>query len=315
MSPTARKGGGSRTPRAVLKELRALCLALPEALETETFGNPTWQAGDKRTFCVLDEYDGELVVSFKASPAEQAQLLLHPKFKKAPYSGKHGWTLLRVGQGVDARQLAPLIEASYRLVALKRMVKRLEHLRLPRCRWPSGERMIDYHDQEWGRPLHDDRKLFEALLLDSAQAGLSWQTILNRREGYRKAYRDFDPVKIARFGKRDETRLLGDAGIIRNRQKIEASIRNAGLFLELQREHGSFDEWLWSFVDGEPVVGHWRETSQLPAKTELSDEVSRALKKRGFGFVGSVTIYAFLQAVGVVNDHLQSCYCYAPERA
>ena len=178
-----------------------------------------------------------------------------------------------------------------------------------RCSWcEAGELYRRYHDEEWGVPVHDDRKHFEFLVLESAQAGLSWSTILNKRENYRKAYRGFDPQTVARFGARDIQRLLSDAGIVRNRLKIESSINNAKRFLEIQREFGSFDAYLWNFVGGSPVVNRWRSLAQIPANTELSDRISRDLKKRGFRFVGSTIIYAHLQAVGVVNDHLVSCF-------
>lgn len=298
--------------KKLLRQLRPICLALPEAIETVTFGNPTWQAGAKRTFCVLEEYDGELSICVKATPADQVQLLLHPKFYETPYTGKHGWVSLRTSGKVDWDQVAELVEASYRLVALKRMVKALDHRRLPRCTWPGDdEQMLAYHDEEWGVPLHDDRALFEAIILDGAQAGLSWRTILHRREGYRKAYRGFDPARVAKFGARDEKRLLADPGIIRNRLKVAASIGNARAFLAVQEEFGSFDAYYWDFVGGRPVVNRWKRTSQLPARTKLSDEVSADLKRRGFKFVGSTIVYAMLQATGVVNDHLVGCYRYA----
>ena len=178
-----------------------------------------------------------------------------------------------------------------------------------RCSWcEAGQLYRRYHDEEWGVPVHDDRKHFEFLVLESAQAGLSWSTILNKRENYRKAYRGFDPQTVARFGARDIQRLLSDAGIVRNRLKIESSINNAKRFLEIQREFGSFDAYLWNFVGGSPVVNRWRTLEQIPANTELSERISRDLKKRGFRFVGSTIIYAHLQAVGVVNDHLVSCF-------
>lgn len=159
-------------------------------------------------------------------------------------------------------------------------------------------------------PVHEDVRHFEFLVLESAQAGLSWSTILNKRENYRKAYRGFDPEVVARFGARDIKRLLNDAGIVRNRLKIEASINNAERFLEVQKEFGSFDRYLWDFVGGFPVVNRWKTLAEIPARTELSDRVSKDLKARGFRFVGSTIIYAHLQAVGVVNDHLTSCFRY-----
>lgn len=178
-----------------------------------------------------------------------------------------------------------------------------------RCAWAGTDpAMIAYHDGEWGVPLHDDRGLFEFLILEGAQAGLSWSTILHRRDGYRRAYRGFDPAKVARFGERDVARLLADERIIRNRAKVAWSIRNAQAFLTVQRECGSFDAFLWSRVGGAPVVNRPRTSSDVPASTELSDALSKDLRKRGFGFVGSTICYAFMQAVGVVNDHAAQCF-------
>jgi len=167
-----------------------------------------------------------------------------------------------------------------------------------------------YHDEEWGVPLHDDRKLFEFLVLEGAQAGLSWSTILNKREGYRKAFSSFDPRKVAKYGAADLRRLLGDAGIVRNRQKIASAIHNAQRFLEVQQEFGSFDRYIWAFVDGKPIVNRWRTQSQFPARTALSDAISADLRKRGFSFVGSTIVYAHLQATGMVNDHIVGCFRY-----
>jgi DNA-3-methyladenine glycosylase I len=182
-----------------------------------------------------------------------------------------------------------------------------------RCAWAGTDpEMIAYHDREWGVPQHDDRVLFEFLILEGAQAGLSWSTILHRREAYRRAYRGFDPDKVAKFGERDVARLLADAGIIRNRAKIAWSVRNALAYLAVQREFGSFDAYLWSFVRGKPVVNRPRGLGDVPARTELSDTLSRDLKKRGFGFVGSTICYALLQAVGVVNDHAATCFAAPP---
>jgi DNA-3-methyladenine glycosylase I len=184
-----------------------------------------------------------------------------------------------------------------------------------RCAWAGTDpAMIAYHDREWGVPLHDDRTLFEFLILEGAQAGLSWSTILHRRDGYRRAYRDFDPAKVARFGERDVARLLADERIIRNRAKIAWSVRNAQAFLAVQREHGSFDAYLWSWVSAKPLVNRPRTPAGVPASTELSDALSKDLRKRGFGFVGSTICYAFMQAVGVVNDHAVHCFCAPPAR-
>jgi DNA-3-methyladenine glycosylase I len=183
-----------------------------------------------------------------------------------------------------------------------------------RCRWAIGGSplYLAYHDSEWGAPQHDDRVLFEFLILEGAQAGLSWSTILHRRDGYRRAYRDFDPAKVARFGERDVAKLLADERIIRNRAKIAWSVRNAQAFLAVQREHGSFGAYLWKFAGGAPLVNRPRTPKDVPARTELSDALSKDLRKRGFGFVGSTICYAFMQAVGVVNDHAATCFRAPP---
>lgn len=168
--------------------------------------------------------------------------------------------------------------------------------------------MRAYHDTEWGTPHHDDRALFELLILEGAQAGLSWQTILNKRENYRRAFAGFDPAAVAAFGPQDVEALLGDAGIVRHRGKIEAAIGNARAFLQVQREHGSFDAFLWGYVDGRPVISRRAVAESPPARTELSDRVSKELVRRGFKFVGSTIVYAFLQACGVVDDHAAECF-------
>ncbi len=168
--------------------------------------------------------------------------------------------------------------------------------------------MIAHHDEEWGVPSHDDRHLFELLTLEGAQAGLSWSTILRKREGYRKAFAGFDPAKVARFGPKDVERLLADPGIVRNRLKVESTIANASRVLEVQAELGSFDAYLWSFVDGEPIVGNWHSLAELPAETELSKALSKDLKKRGFRFIGPTIVYAFMQTVGMVDDHTVDCF-------
>jgi DNA-3-methyladenine glycosylase I len=182
-----------------------------------------------------------------------------------------------------------------------------------RCEWAesSSEAMLAYHDEEWGVPSHDDRHLYELLTLEGAQAGLSWSTILNKRDGYRRAFAGFDPAKVARFTPADVDRLLGDPGIVRNRLKVESTVVNAARILEVQAEVGSFDAYLWGFVGGEPIVGGWRSLGELPAETDLSRVLSRELKRRGFRFVGPTVCYAFMQAVGLVNDHTTSCFRYA----
>lgn len=180
---------------------------------------------------------------------------------------------------------------------------------MQRCSWCGDDPLyVRYHDEEWGTPVHDERRHFEFLLLETQQAGLSWLTVLKKRKAYRQAFRQFDPVEVARFSATDIDTLLGNAGIIRNRRKLEAAVKNARCFLAIQEEYGSFDAWLWRFVDGRPVVNHRESLSELPATSGLSDAVSAEMKQRGFAFVGSTTIYAHLQAVGLVNDHLVSCY-------
>jgi DNA-3-methyladenine glycosylase I len=168
--------------------------------------------------------------------------------------------------------------------------------------------MVEYHDREWGVPVHDDGKHFEFLVLEGAQAGLSWSTILKRREGYRAAFCDFDPERVARFTDKRVEKLLLDASIIRNRQKIEATVRNARAFLAIRQEFGSFDAYCWRYVDGRPKVNHWKSTTEVPATSAESNAFSKDLKSRGFGFVGSTIIYAHMQAVGMVNDHLVDCF-------
>lgn len=180
---------------------------------------------------------------------------------------------------------------------------------MKRCSWAThSESMRKYHDKEWGVPVHNDRELFEFLILEGAQAGLSWSTILNKRENYRKAFDNFNPNKIAKYTKRDINRLLKNSGIVRNRRKIEATIVNAQKFLEIKKEFDSFNKYIWRFVDGKPIVNKFRKLSELPANTEISDIMSKDLKKRGFKFVGSTICYAFMQAVGMVNDHTIDCF-------
>jgi DNA-3-methyladenine glycosylase I len=177
-----------------------------------------------------------------------------------------------------------------------------------RCPWATTELMTAYHDDEWGVPLHDDRRLFEFLVLEGAQAGLSWSTILARRKTYRKAFHQFNPARVAVLGAKDVQRLLNDQGIIRNRLKIESAVRNAKAFLEVKREFGSFDAYVWQFVGGKPRVNQWNNASEVPARTPESDTMSKDLKRRGFNFVGSTICYAFMQAVGMVDDHLVTCF-------
>ena len=188
------------------------------------------------------------------------------------------------------------------------VVKSLPHP--VRCAWASGELSIRYHDDEWGVPVHDDRTLFEFLILEGAQAGLSWNTILNKRDHYRRAFNRFDPERVAQYDRRKIERLLRDPGIVRNQLKIASAIGNAKAFLRVQKEFGSFDRYIWEFVDGKPLVNSPKSLKQVPARTAESDAMSKDLKKRGFNFVGSTICYAFMQAVGMVNDHIVSCFRY-----
>lgn len=180
-----------------------------------------------------------------------------------------------------------------------------------RCDWCGTDSLyVKYHDDDWGKPLHDDRRLFEMLILEGAQAGLSWLTILKKRDNYRKAFHDFDPKKVAGYSAADVRRLLADPGIVRNRLKIEAAIKNARGVLAIREEFGSFDAFIWGYVDYQPKQNAWRSLAEIPASTALSDTISKDLKKRGFGFVGTTICYAFMQAVGMVNDHVVGCFRY-----
>ncbi|HEY2350926.1 MAG TPA: DNA-3-methyladenine glycosylase I [Candidatus Acidoferrum sp.] len=181
---------------------------------------------------------------------------------------------------------------------------------LVRCRWPGNPLSIAYHDEEWGAPVHDDHKLFEFLILEGAQAGLSWDTVLKKRPRYRQLFAKFNPQRVARFDRQKIKALLKDPGIIRNRLKIASTISNAQAFLQVQKEFGSFDAYIWSFVNGKPLQNAWKTHGGLPAKTSISDAMSKDLKKRGFRFVGSTICYAFMQAVGMVNDHSTDCFRY-----
>lgn len=183
---------------------------------------------------------------------------------------------------------------------------------MTRCPWAEGSELeIAYHDAEWGVPVRDDRRLFEFLVLEGAQAGLSWATILRKRDRYRELFDEFDPGKVARYTDRRIARLLADPGIVRNRLKVESAVSNARALLQLQHEQGSFDAWLWRFVDGRPIRNSWRRMDQVPASTPLSTALSRELRRRGFRFVGPTICYAFMQAVGLVNDHLVDCFRHA----
>lgn len=180
-----------------------------------------------------------------------------------------------------------------------------------RCHWPKNELAVRYHDEEWGVPVHEDRKWYEFIVLDGAQAGLSWDTVLKKRENYRAAFDGFDPAKVARYDKRKVERLLADPGIIRNRLKINSAITNASAFLRIQEELGSFDDYIWRFVNAAPVINRWKSPKEIPTRTNISDAMSKDLKQRGFNFVGTTICYAFMQAAGMVNDHLVSCFRHA----
>jgi DNA-3-methyladenine glycosylase I len=183
-----------------------------------------------------------------------------------------------------------------------------------RCTWCGDDPLYQqYHDREWGVPCRDDQTLFEFVVLEGAQAGLSWITVLRKRETYRKAFANFDVHKVAAFDDSDVERLLQDPGIVRNRLKVASTISNSRLFIELQKEHGSFSNYLWGFVDNQPIVNHWTSLGEIPASTELSDRISKEMKKRGFKFFGTTICYAFLQAVGVVNDHTRDCFRYGQD--
>ncbi len=180
-----------------------------------------------------------------------------------------------------------------------------------RCQWCGTDPLyVKYHDEEWGVPVHDDKKHFEMIILDGAQAGLSWLTVLRKRENYRKAFADFDPAKVARFTEKKIERLLNNPGIIRNKLKVKSAVTNAQAFLKIQEEFGSFDNYIWQFVGGKPIVNKWKSLKELPATSKESDAMSKDLKKRGFKFVGSTICYAYMQAAGMVNDHVVTCFRY-----
>lgn len=180
-----------------------------------------------------------------------------------------------------------------------------------RCPWPGDTPIyIDYHDNEWGRPTHEDRELFEMLVLESMQAGLSWITVLKKREAFREAFDGFDPEKVALYDDEKIEELMNNEKIIRNRRKITAAVNNAKLFLKVQEEYGSFDKFIWKYVDNTPIIGHWEKIEDMPASTPLSDRISKDLKKMGFQFLGTTIIYSFMQSVGMVNDHIKECFVY-----
>lgn len=179
-----------------------------------------------------------------------------------------------------------------------------------RCHWASNDLLIRYHDEEWGTPVHDDRRLFEFLILEGAQAGLSWDTILKKRENYRTAFDNFDPLRVSRYGPKKVRELLANPGIVRNRLKIASTVQNAKAFLRVQKQFGTFDAYIWQFTGGKPRHNSWRASRLVPAHTSESDAMSKDLKRRGFNFAGTTICYAFMQAVGMVNDHVVTCFCY-----
>lgn len=181
---------------------------------------------------------------------------------------------------------------------------------LKRCGWSNTELYNDYHDYEWGKPIHDDKKLFEMLILEGMQAGLSWITVLNKREAFRQAFDNFDIIKIIEYNESKVEKLMQNEKIIRNRLKIKSVITNAKFFLKIQQEYGSFDTFIWSYVDNEPIKNHFADIGKIPASTPLSDKISKDLKKMGFKFIGTTIIYAYMQAIGLVNDHIMECYLY-----
>lgn len=183
---------------------------------------------------------------------------------------------------------------------------------IQRCEWvnPQNELYVKYHDNEWGVPVHDDTVLFEMLILEGAQAGLSWETVLKKRENYRKAFKGFDPNKVARFTDSEIDELMNNEGIIRNRLKIKSAVKNARIFLEIQKEFGSFDRFIWNFVNNKPIISHFTTINEFPTRDEISDKISKDLKKRGMSFIGSTIIYAFMQAVGMINAHTTNCFRY-----
>lgn len=197
-------------------------------------------------------------------------------------------------------------ETEYVMEVMTMMARKT--IKTNRCAWAQAPEMIAYHDTEWGVPVHDDTRLFEKITLDGAQAGLNWLTILKKREGYHEAFAGFDPAKVARFTPAKVEKLLQNPAIIRNRLKVESAVNNAKAVLRVRKEFGSFDQFVWSFVDGTPIVNRWRESKELPARTEVSERMSKALLKQGFRFVGPTICYAFMQGIGMVNDHVVTCF-------
>jgi DNA-3-methyladenine glycosylase I len=304
------------------EDFRAIALSLPQALEGAHMGHPDFRVGGK-IFATLG-YPGGGWAMVKLTPDQQRDLVRRqPDIFQAVKGGwgRRGCTNVILEQATET-DVRPAMMAAWRNAAPKKLANGSgieastwitggSASEPERCGWAKTEQYVLYHDKEWGVPAHEDRVLFEFLILEGAQAGLSWATILNKRENYRVAFDRFDPELVAKYGKAKVKALLANAGIVRNRLKIEAAIANARAFLAVQEEFGSFDEYVWGFVDGKPIQNSWKSVRQLPAKSSQSDAMSKALKQRGFKFVGSTICYAFMQAVGMVNDHLVQCFRHA----
>jgi DNA-3-methyladenine glycosylase I len=311
-------------------DFRRVALSLPQSVESSHMRHPDFRVG-KRIFATLG-FPGDDWGMVKLTPQQQRMFVHRQPEVFKPVKG--GWgrggctnvilpaateplilpALIAAWRNVAPRPLAEamddpeilLVDNSRQEIEVKDSTPKRE-----RCAWARTEQYILYHDREWGVPVHDDRLLFEFLILEGAQAGLSWETILKKRENYRAAFDRFDPKLVAKYGKKKVKSLLADAGIVRNRLKIEAAVVNARAFIAVQDEFGSFDAYIWRFVDGKPVQNAWKSSAELPARNPQSDMLSKDLNGRGFKFVGTTICYAFMQAVGMVNDHFVSCFRHA----
>jgi len=303
-------------------DFRAIALSMPQALEKAHMGHPDFRVGGK-IFATLGYPRGDWAM-VKLTPDQQRGFVGNQPEVFQPVKGgwgRRGCTNVLLERATET-DVQPAMIAAWQNVAPKKMTNewRIEASSLfggesaaepVRCGWAKTEQYVLYHDREWGVPIHDDRLLFEFLILEGAQAGLSWATILNKRKNYRAAFDRFDPELVAKYGKAKVKALLANPGIVRNRLKIEAAIANAKAFVAVQEEFGSFDDYVWAFVEGKPIQNSWKSLRQLPAKSVQSDAMSKALRQRGFKFVGSTICYAFMQAVGMVNDHLVQCFRHA----
>jgi DNA-3-methyladenine glycosylase I len=311
-------------------DFRRVALSLPQSVESSHMNHPDFQVG-KKIFATLG-FPGDEWAMVKLTPEQQRMFVCGQPDVFKPVNGgwgRRGCTNV-ILPAATKPVLLPALAAAWRNVAPEQLADEVDDsvlasgkpaskgspetegvLERKRCSWAKTEQYILYHDNEWGVPVHDDRVLFEFLILEGAQAGLSWETILKKRQNYRAAFDHFDPALVAEYGKRKIKSLLANAGIIRNRLKIEAAVANAKAFLAVQDEFGSFDAYLWRFVDGKPIQNAWKSFVQLPARSAQSDLLSKDLKKRGFKFVGSTICYAFMQAVGMVNDHFVECFRHA----